>query len=106
MTLINQKKMTVVFNINFDKADPDSVHRAHQAYKELSMATTALGYYPYRLGLLSQAMTYLGPQKYHLLQLIKEALDPRQILAPGRYGLGSTDQRQEAPHTEELSKEN
>lgn len=89
MTLINHKKMNVVFNLNFDKSDPDSVKRAHQAYKELSAATSGLGYQPYRLGLLSDAAPLLGKEKHELLQAIKRALDPNQILAPGRYGLGS-----------------
>ncbi len=106
MTLINQKKMTVVFNINFDKADPDSVDRAHQAYKELSMATAALGYYPYRLGLLSDAKVYLGSRKFRVLQAIKGALDPHQTLAPGRYGLGLSHSDKEVIASKDLGREN
>lgn len=88
LTLIDAKHMTAVFNISYDKSSPEETARAHTAYRNLQDATHRLGYAPYRAGLLSKVLqNYSGPQ-YEFLQKLKGALDPQNILAPGRYGLG------------------
>jgi 4-cresol dehydrogenase (hydroxylating) flavoprotein subunit len=87
LTLINEKKMTAVYNICFDKSKPEEVKRAHQAYLELSSTINALGYQPYRLGILSDAKAAMGEKKLNFLNTLKRALDPNNIMAPGRYGI-------------------
>jgi 4-cresol dehydrogenase (hydroxylating) len=87
LTLINEKKMTAVYNISFDKSNPEEVTRARRAYHELSSTLLSFGYSPYRLGILSDASAALGETKKDFLQCLKRALDPQNILAPGRYGI-------------------
>lgn len=89
MTLINHKKMTVVFNISFDKSNAAETSRAHSAYQELSAATQILGYKPYRSGHLADAQKMYSIAKSRFLTRLKKALDPANTLAPGRYGLSS-----------------
>lgn len=91
LTLINERKMTAVFNICFDKSQPKEVALAHKAYHELSGAVGALGYQPYRLGILSDAKAAFGEKKMKFLNTLKRVLDPACILAPGRYGIGTID---------------
>lgn len=87
LTLIDHKHMTGVFNISFDKSNAEETARAHKAYQELSEATFQLGYLPYRCGLASKAVKNYSPEQFAFLQKIKLALDPQNILAPGRYGI-------------------
>lgn len=91
LTMINHKHLTAVFNINFDKTSPDETRRARLAYKELSDLTSELGYEPYRLGLNGNANKIYGSVKSQFLKEIKRAIDPKNILAPGRYGLSGGD---------------
>lgn len=91
-TLITSKKMTAVFSISFDKCDPREVERAHRAYAELSSRHKALGYHPYRLGIMGAGYEY-DRIKAKVLTAIKRAMDPLNILAPGRYGLDLSRER-------------
>ena len=55
-------------------------------YKDLLKALTNSGYYPYRLGVHSMDLLAEGEESYqNLLNKIKTAIDPENILAPGRY---------------------
>lgn len=87
LTLINAKHLMAVFNINFDKSNVEESARAQQAFRDLNLATTLLGYYPYRCGLLNQPSQYYSEVQMDCLNKIKSAFDPRGILAPGRYGI-------------------
>ncbi len=86
LTMISHSRMTAVFNISFDKSDARDTARAHAAYAELSSSLSAAGYEPYRLGILNTAFRHEGA-KQDVLMRLKSALDPANILAPGRYGL-------------------
>jgi len=89
LTLIDQKHMTAVFNISYDKTNSQETLRAHKAYQALSQATTQLGFLPYRCGLVSKPLNNYDFSQHLVLQKIKAALDPHNILAPGRYGIGT-----------------
>lgn len=88
LTLINAKYMTAVFNISFDKSNAEESARASAAYKALTEATHNLGYLPYRCGLASEATKNYSSEQHYFLEKMKLALDPQNILAPGRYGIG------------------
>ena len=88
LTLIDAKHMVAVFNISYDKSNAEETARAQEAYQNLNQVTTSLGYLPYRCGLLSKSASYYTTEQYDFLQKIKSVLDPKKILAPGRYGIG------------------
>jgi 4-cresol dehydrogenase (hydroxylating) len=51
----------------------------------LTQALLAQGYPPYRLNVASMEYGHTGGDYAAALQAIKAALDPKGILAPGRY---------------------
>ena len=71
-----------------DRTDPDEVERAHACYEALFAAGQAMGCVPYRLGVQSMALLNEQHAVPELLQRLKQAVDPQNIIAPGRYGLG------------------
>lgn len=89
LTLINHKDMIAVISINFDKSSEEETKRAHAAHQALSSALEGQGYYPYRTGLLGIQNKNLFPSdKQLILETLKKALDPNNIISPGRYGIG------------------
>jgi 4-cresol dehydrogenase (hydroxylating) len=73
----------------FDRMNADEERRAKTCFEELYEDGLTLGFMPYRIG--SQFMpaqerysTPVGP----LVHTIKRAIDPNQIMAPGRYTFG------------------
>jgi 4-cresol dehydrogenase (hydroxylating) len=54
-------------------------------YLQLADRMHGLGYYSYRLGIQSMAEMETPESYLAFLQTIKNALDPRGVLAPGRY---------------------
>jgi 4-cresol dehydrogenase (hydroxylating) len=73
----------------FDRTDQDECARAHTCCRALIREFAALGYAPGRMPVDTQAegLTYFEvfPQ---VCAAIKEALDPNNVLSPGRYGIG------------------
>ncbi|HXC88684.1 MAG TPA: FAD-binding oxidoreductase [Stellaceae bacterium] len=71
----------------FDLHDAEARRRAHACYMALLEAGRDEGFLPYRVGL--QAMDWLvrpGLPCWDLVAALKSAVDPRGIIAPGRYG--------------------
>jgi FAD/FMN-containing dehydrogenase len=76
----------------FDRADPDSKRRAHQLIKTLidDAAKEGWGEYRTHLALMDQiANTYNWNDnaQMKLNETIKNALDPKGVLAPGKNGI-------------------
>jgi 4-cresol dehydrogenase (hydroxylating) len=72
--------------IAFDRTIEGEDIRARRCYEELVQRFCSMGYLPYRLGV--QGMELLPPtvdQSAIVLQRIKRALDPSDVLSPGRY---------------------
>ena len=70
----------------YDRDVPGEDERAMQCYRELLDRLTASGYHSYRLGIQSSAEMADKDAYTALLSTIKHAIDPKGILAPGRYG--------------------
>ena len=84
----NARSMIVLMSIFFLKENPAQVRNATLLYEELSDKTAQAGYQPYRttvsgMGKLAQ----MSPEMNALTKRLKDALDPRHILAPGKYGI-------------------
>ncbi|MDC0666193.1 FAD-binding oxidoreductase [Nannocystis radixulma] len=88
LMMINPRSMVVLMGIFYRKDDPDETARATALYGELSDATLVAGYQQYRatVGLMPQILD-TAPEFKAAAGRIKSALDPNNILAPGRYGL-------------------
>src|SRR5258706_2130674 len=84
----NPRSMIVLTSIFFLKSDPAQVERASQLYEALSAATAKAGYQPYRVSVSGMAkMSDLSPPFNDFARQLKAAIDPSNILAPGKYGI-------------------
>ena len=90
LTFVNERAVACVVSISYDREVPGEDRRAKQCYDALLDSLTHAGYYSYRLGI--QAGPIFDPDKPYgrLLSALKDAIDPNQILAPGRYLAQST----------------
>jgi len=75
-----------VINVYFDTTDPDQVANAHACSAALHRALYAEGFRFYRVDI--ENMAYLTAQDtpvWTVAGLLKDALDPDHVIAPGRY---------------------
>lgn len=85
-SMINERALGAVITVAFDKEDEDEVERARRCYRELFALVMDAGYIPYRVG--NQSMDQLDPNGdvyWKTVARIKQALDPQNLIAPGRY---------------------
>ena len=89
---ISARSAAVVTGINFDKTSEDQTKAAvavsHKLIKELG----SKGYVPYRTHLdlmdsVAEQMTFNDGAYHRFMSKLKDAVDPRGILSPGRYGV-------------------
>lgn len=72
--------------IHYDRDVDGEDERASACYHELLQKLMDVGYYPYRLGVQGQGEVAPPSDDYgKLISTLKRALDPNDILAPGRY---------------------
>ena len=85
-TMINERAMIGILNVAFDKSEEDEGARATACYDEAMAALIAEGYIPYRTGLRGMSkIRGNGDTFWEVVSEIKEALDPSDIIARGRY---------------------
>jgi 4-cresol dehydrogenase (hydroxylating) len=87
--IANPRSVIALMSIFFDKEDPEETARAEQLYFEMGQVTQAAGYQQYRTS-TAYMDRILGPapEFRSLASQIKTALDPNNIMAPGKYGVG------------------
>ena len=85
LTSINQRAMCAVISINYDRGSEEEAKRAESCYKSLWEQLMNAGYPPYRAGIQSMESLASQHRNQPLLRSIKRAIDPENILAPGRY---------------------
>ncbi|SKA70169.1 FAD-binding oxidoreductase [Enterovibrio nigricans] len=90
MTNVTERAVVLIANIRYEKT-PASVARAREFYKELDHALLEQGFCPYRSGsgLFEDVRQFIDPNHLELLGRLKYAVDPNQILSPGKYWSGS-----------------
>lgn len=71
--------------ILFDRSNAVEVQNAQQCYRELLSEGLKQGFVPYRVTV--DAMNILNEGVPAVLKTIKQAIDPKNIIAPGRYGV-------------------
>jgi 4-cresol dehydrogenase (hydroxylating) len=82
----------MVTMVLFDTTDAEMTQRAYDAARGLVQAAAARGYGEYRAHLhfmdLAQEQYAFGDHAYRrFCEAIKDAVDPKGILAPGRHGI-------------------
>lgn len=85
-TMINERSMIAITNLSFDKREPKEAAAATRCYDELLDALFEQGFIPYRMGHASMHRLHReGDVFWDVARRIKGALDPKGIIAPGRY---------------------
>lgn len=89
---INDRAAIVVTHLLFNRTDPARVKVIYDLAHELIDELGAMGYAEYRMHISlqdeAQAQLDFGDHAYRqFLETIKDAVDPKGILSPGRYGI-------------------
>ncbi len=85
-TMINERAMIGITNVFFDRRDEDETARAAACYDQLVQSLIDAGYPPYRTGPGGFAKLHAPAEAFwRVAGRLKHALDPEQILSPGRY---------------------
>jgi 4-cresol dehydrogenase (hydroxylating) len=86
LTAVNQRCFDCTLPVLYDRSSPEESEKAHLCYSELLSVCKAAGYFPYRLGVQSMGVEATTDDVFwSVVQRLKNALDPKGILAPGRY---------------------
>lgn len=85
LTLTTDRAVTCVVSISYDREISGEDGRAIKCYRELLDRMTEEGFYSYRLGIQAGPQFDSESAYGRFLARLKEAVDPRHILAPGRY---------------------
>lgn len=87
MVPIRDRALHMHISIVYDRDAPGHDARALACSREVGQALAERGYLPHRLGLHSMGLTEAGDSAYgDAMKRIRAALDPKGIMAPGRYG--------------------
>ena len=87
--IVGWRDMHHVIDVLYDKSDPDEMERADACFNELLDVFESEGYAVYRVNTRFQERVaeIYGPVKRRVEHAIKKALDPNNILAPGKSGI-------------------
>ena len=87
-TLVRPDRVVGVFSISFNRNDAEQKERAYMLYDHLKERFHDEGIFPYRSGIRGMdKIKYHDEGKAETLKLLKNALDPNGIIAPGRYAI-------------------
>ncbi|WP_158222776.1 FAD-binding oxidoreductase [Rhodopirellula sp. MGV] len=88
------RSVIALFGLFYDKQNEDESARAEGLYEAIRVLSHERGYPPYRASVASSTKALdCNPVLKDTLHGIKQALDPNNILAPGRYGVDLTNQK-------------
>lgn len=83
------RSIILLIGVFYDRHDTRDADRARAWYADAHAAFLGEGYPPYRAATMSMAGTLdVNPPARNFLDAIKTALDPKNVIAPGRYGVG------------------
>ena len=85
LTVLTDRTLSCIITIAYDREAPGEDDRALACYHELLNCLAKHGYYSYRLSIAAMAAANVNGTYTIALGAIKNALDPKGILAPGRY---------------------
>ncbi|MDA8137470.1 MAG: FAD-binding oxidoreductase [Desulfobacteraceae bacterium] len=89
LMIANPRSVIALMSIFFDKEDIEETLRAEALYFEMGKVTQAAGYQQYRTSTAyMDRILDPAPEFKELTTQIKQALDPNNVMAPGKYGVG------------------
>ena len=87
--MVSPRSAVGLIEIFYDKENADEAARAQALYNELAEKTAAAGFQQYRTSIgYGDRILRGAPEFQRLVNTMKGAVDPDNILAPGRYGIG------------------
>jgi 4-cresol dehydrogenase (hydroxylating) len=90
ITPVNPRTVVTLMIILYRRNDSESCERAGALYDELQTKALEKGYQQFRCGHPGWDRLFdLNPELKQFHETLKRALDPKGILAPGRYGIGA-----------------
>jgi len=96
LTVLTDRTLSCIISLAYDRDVPGEDGRAAACYRELLENLAREGYHSYRLSVgAMEAMEGQESDTYSsLLRSLKAAMDPNQVLAPGRYvGIRTAEQQ-------------
>lgn len=89
LIMVNPRTMLALFEIFYDRDNIDEHPRLQALHDELAEETLRAGYQQYRTSVgYSPHILDTSPGVRDMLNAMKAAVDPHNIIAPGRYGIG------------------
>lgn len=87
--IVGWRDMHHIVDVLYNRFDDDERKRAHECFKELISEFAKEGYGIYRtnVGMMDEAAKTFGPEIHDVFMRIKKALDPNNIIAPGKSGI-------------------
>ncbi len=87
-----ERSCAVIIGIRYDRTDPSAARNAFDLAKQLVVATGALGYGECRphlecMDLAADHYSWGNHAYRRFVEKLKEAMDPKGILSPGRHGI-------------------
>lgn len=88
-TMMNKRTLFFLLGIFFDRTNHDEVQRAESLFRQLQSEIRKAGFESYRGGVPNWSTNqYAERAEDILLAQLKQTLDPKNILAPGKYYVG------------------
>jgi 4-cresol dehydrogenase (hydroxylating) flavoprotein subunit len=92
--MVNARSILALMEIFFDKRDPDEEKRALALYDEITETTMRAGYQQYRTSIsYSDRIMQPAADLQKVLDAMRYSIDPDNLIAPGRYGIGLGNDR-------------
>jgi len=87
--IVGMREMHHIVDVLFDKTDPEMTKAAYACFDELLTTFSAEGYGTYRVNtaFMDKVADTYGPVQRRVHRMLKRALDPNGILAPGKSGI-------------------
>jgi 4-cresol dehydrogenase (hydroxylating) len=85
MTVLSDRTLSCIISLSWDREVPGEDERAMACYKELLSQLAREGYHSYRLSVGAMGAMAGNSTYQEVLEALKVCLDPKGILAPGRY---------------------
>lgn len=87
----SSRAIILLVGVFYERNDVDEIARAQAWYSETHKVFMQNGYPPYRATTMSMPESLnQNPAAKNLLEVIKDGIDPQNLIAPGRYGISGS----------------